>query len=176
MTYEGDGSGPAQAPSVGDSELVREERAMKIYLAARWGRRSELRGYRDELEKMGHTVTSRWLDDHDTGDADNAAFVATQDLDDIIDANALIFFGEDPLLGLGKRGGRHVEFGFAFACAPPKTVFLVGPRENVFHYLPSVLWFEQWTNLAFMMEAAAKVMGTDDPKFRINEPTDKPKE
>lgn len=34
---------------------------MKIYLAARYGRREELAGYRKELEAEGHIVTSRWL-------------------------------------------------------------------------------------------------------------------
>ena len=34
---------------------------MKIYLAARYSRREELCGYRSELEAIGHTVTSRWL-------------------------------------------------------------------------------------------------------------------
>jgi hypothetical protein len=37
------------------------ENPMKIYLASRYSRREELCAYRAELEAMGHTVTSRWL-------------------------------------------------------------------------------------------------------------------
>jgi hypothetical protein len=34
---------------------------MKIYLASRYSRREELCQYRTELQAVGHTVTSRWL-------------------------------------------------------------------------------------------------------------------
>ena len=37
------------------------------------------------------------------------------------------------------RGGRHVEFGLAIAWGKP--VYLVGERENVFHWLPQVRVF-----------------------------------
>lgn len=34
---------------------------MRIYLASRYSRREELCEYRSQLEAMGHTITSRWL-------------------------------------------------------------------------------------------------------------------
>ena len=34
---------------------------MKIYLAARYSRMEELRGYADELAAAGHVITSRWI-------------------------------------------------------------------------------------------------------------------
>ena len=34
----------------------------KVYLAARYSRNAEMRMVRDVLEGLGHTVTSRWID------------------------------------------------------------------------------------------------------------------
>src|SRR5689334_6788265 len=109
---------------------------MKIYLAARYSRREELCGYRTQLEALGHTVTSRWLNgshqisdagkpigDHgealvEDGSDDRAAALrqhfAQEDFDDVRSADTLIAFTEVPRSG-HSRGGRHVEFGAALA-------------------------------------------------------------
>ena len=34
---------------------------MKVYLAARYGRHPEMRKVRGDLEALGHSVTSRWI-------------------------------------------------------------------------------------------------------------------
>ena len=47
-------------------------------------------------------------------------------------ADTVIIFTEIPNTILAT-GGRHVEFGLALAQG--KRVIIVGPRENVFHYL-----------------------------------------
>ena len=47
-------------------------------------------------------------------------------------ADAVIVFTEMPNSVLAT-GGSHVEFGLALAQG--KRVIVVGPRENVFHYL-----------------------------------------
>jgi hypothetical protein len=61
-------------------------------------------------------------------------------------ADAVIIFTEIPNTVLAT-GGRHVEFGLALAHG--KRVFVVGPRENVFHYLlPDSQIFATW-NKAF---------------------------
>ena len=39
-----------------------EHLTRRIYLAARYDRQAELRGYREQLMGAGHVVTSRWLD------------------------------------------------------------------------------------------------------------------
>ena len=123
---------------------------MKIYLAARYFRRLELCGYRDDLEALGHVVTSRWLyGDHqilDEGLSDPAMQAlresfALEDLTDVIEANALIAFTEQPR-ATNSRGGRHVEFGAALG--RNLHCYVVGPRENVFHCLPMVMQFDDW--------------------------------
>jgi hypothetical protein len=112
---------------------------LKVYLAAQYARRDELRGYRTILEAEGIEVTSNWLDEtsplNGTMDKHSEEFLihtATTDLQDIDRANAIIFFSEDPKVGI-PRGGRHVEFGYALA--KNKGISVIGPKENVFHHI-----------------------------------------
>lgn len=116
---------------------------MKIYLAARVGRQAELKSYRDTLERIGHKVTSTWLDEDLTVEQDRTAEarleVCLRDLIDLGNADCLISFTEDPNTSLGKRGGRHVEFGIALQAG--KKLIVVGYRENVFHFHPKVEFY-----------------------------------
>jgi hypothetical protein len=136
---------------------------VKIYLAARYSRRLELCGYREQLRTRDIVITSRWLDGShqlsddgtpigDDGEAlvedgDSARAVelrekfALDDFDDVLDAQALVAFTEPPRSN-ASRGGRHVEFGIALGLAIP--VSIVGPRENVFGWLPGVAQYETW--------------------------------
>lgn len=112
-------------------------------------------GYRSELEQRGHSVTARWLngihqvegltdENADTIVIPNpvAEGFAIDDAEDIVAADALIAFTEEPR-SKGTRGGRHWELGFAsglrfknwpFAKSP--RIYLVGPLEHVFTALP----------------------------------------
>lgn len=132
-----------------------------IYLASRYSRRLELCGYREELLALGHDVTARWLNgEHQVdnegvaigeggeqrvesgGDAIAAKF-AQDDFEDVATARLVIAFTEVPRgPGGSSRGGRHVELGMALAWA--KDIIVVGPRENVFCWLPCVDHFETW--------------------------------
>lgn len=111
---------------------------MKIYIAGRFSRQLEFREVAKRLEDMGHEVTSRWLfesvsPNHTMGDITPAyaAKAARLDLADIDEADAMLFYAEDPLVGT-PRGGRHVEFGYALARG--KLIYVVGHAENIFHY------------------------------------------
>ena len=114
---------------------------MKFYLCSRWARQDELKAVREKLKQLGHEVTSRWLDVTDRlgGDGENAEqrqAAAAVDCEDIQQADALIAFTEDYRNGVpagAARGGRHVEWGLAMAWG--KNLFVVGPRENVFHWV-----------------------------------------
>lgn len=123
---------------------------MKIYLAARYSRAAELRGYRDFFQARGITVTSRWLDGGHTLDdrglsieaeASERTRFALEDWSDLMAANVVISFTEQPRSS-NSRGGRHVEFGGALAAK--KKCIVIGPRENVFHCLPQVEVFRDW--------------------------------
>ena len=119
---------------------------MNIYIAGRYSRRDEFRQVRDKLIKRGHTVTSRWLDENEPlqsqmGQHSSEWYRETQhvDLVDVARADSMLFFAEDPLVGT-PRGGRHVEFGFALALG--RAMYVIGPRENVFHYNPTVIHYD----------------------------------
>ena len=117
---------------------------MKIYLAAAYTRREELCHYRDALIELGHVVTSRWLRGPDQlaelGSVHSKLY-AGEDLEDIAAADMVISFTE-PRLSPASSGGRHGEFGVALATG--KMVAVVGYRENIFHWLDAVQFFEDW--------------------------------
>lgn len=112
----------------------------KIYLAGRFSTQSLLKEYRNQLERAGFVCTSGWLDEKgppegklgkDTGETSHA-FNAERDLKDIRNSDLVILFTVDENTPT-VRGGRHYESGFAAGLGKP--LWLVGPRENVFHYL-----------------------------------------
>lgn len=141
------------------------------YLAGRYTRREELRGYAAELEALGIRVVARWLDgSHQwatpalmaeteaafgpagAGDVAGAeppaeAFrFALDDLEDVRGADLVVSFTErprDPVAG-ASRGGRHVEFGIAYERGA--FCMVVGWRENVFHLLPGVVFCRTWAD------------------------------
>lgn len=125
---------------------------MKIYLASNYTRRLEMVERGRELEAAGHTITSSWIDGHHDvpgREIDNGVSYTAEDqeirgwaLEDVADLNKadciIHFTGES-----GRaRGGRHTEFGMALSVG--KRCIVVGPRENVFHYLHVVEHYPHW--------------------------------
>lgn len=139
-----------------------------VYLSARFARRDELRGYRAELIDAGFTVTSAWLDSTDaiddtTGRAvapdgshpehgPSAARMASADLNEVAGARIFVAFTDAAGSVGAARGGRHVELGAFLAFAdhghhqgfPRSPLYVVGPREHVFHWHPLVTHCETW--------------------------------
>lgn len=111
---------------------------MKIYLAASWPRRDEARHIATRLKAVGHTLTADWWNDEDIsgGYANGVATMpserAARDLQAVRDADAVVCLTGDTL----TKGGRHSEVGAALALG--KRVFLIGPKEQVFHQHPLV--------------------------------------
>ena len=138
---------------------------MRIYLAARYSRREELCGYRSELERLGHTVTARWLNgEHQAADDDPGPLAeqfAQHDYDDLRYSDLLINFTEAPRSD-ANRGGRHVEFGIALGWVRegyelgPQRVMVVGPRENVFHWLAPIEQFDTWLDCRAVLATEAR--------------------
>ena len=131
----------------------------KVYLAASYGRRDEVRDYAYRLGKLGYIITSRWLtDNHSIPSAqeveaarDSIPLVGSEfagkDVEDVRAADIFVMFSESPTSGV-SRGGRHVEFGLAMAWE--KKIIVIGPRENVFHtlspdqYKPGMKHYREW--------------------------------
>ncbi len=148
---------------------------MKIYLAARYSRRLELCEYRKQLESLGHTVTSRWLngdhqvsdtgtpigesgeklieDDGSTGDDStsrpnkSAALRNQFATEDFRDVVDcdLLIAFTEPPRSQFSRGGRHVELGLALGMM--KRVWIVGYRENIFCWLEDVRFHETFDSV-----------------------------
>ena len=124
---------------------------MRIFISARYGRREEMIQRGAELIEAGHEIVSRWLYvDGTTEDAREveaatktmpffkALGFANDDLHDLNTAEIFIAFTEETSSPYG-RGGRHVEYGMAlekFFNHRLKNIFIIGPRENIFHCLP----------------------------------------
>lgn len=113
---------------------------MKIYLAARYGRRQEMHSLMGILGDMGCKVTARWITakTHEMGEVTEKTrpLLAQEDLDDIRECNLLVAFTEEGSPKGASRGGRHVELGYALGIGKP--IIVVGPRENIFCYLHQV--------------------------------------
>lgn len=115
-----------------------------------------MRQYRAEIEGMGYKCVSGWLDEtplpgapelqggyllpNDIEGVEHFKDLSIRDLTDVCHCDVLISFTETE--HRYHRGARHVEMGIAIATK--KELWVVGPRENVFHYLPWVRHFENW--------------------------------
>lgn len=147
------------------------------YVAGRFERRDELHAVIRRLGAINIRCTSRWI----TEEPDIAhshpqqveAFKcewSIKDYNDVKESDTLIAFSEDltdamipgneDLITFGMdnhiyvpalwaRGGRHVEFGLAIAWE--KRIVVIGPRENIFHWLPMV---EHYPNFDTFIEHA----------------------
>lgn len=126
---------------------------LSLYLAARFSRAKELAAYADILNASGNfLVLSSWhhtphaeephFNDRDW--ADFYAHIAAKDLAEIRLADYFVAFTEDPQEAF-KRGGRHIETGYALALGKP--IVTVGPVETIFHTLPNVHVVPDWEGL-----------------------------
>ena len=118
---------------------------VKIYLAARYGRREELRVIARKLEDLGHIITSRWIWTEWEANCEGSAAAPPEDRErfaaidmyDVKNADCVISFTEEPRSN--SRGGRHVEFGMALAWR--KLNIVIGPHEHIFHHHETVKHF-----------------------------------
>jgi hypothetical protein len=130
----------------------------KVYLAARYSRHPEMQGVRDVLTALGYEVTSRWIDQHGgdvlesfvasklNDDPEHCARYGVVDLEDMAAADTVVSFTSTDG---GGKGGRHVEFGWGLAAG--KRMIVVGPREHIFHTLPGVEHYENWSRFVMAL-------------------------
>lgn len=128
----------------------------RVYLAASYARKHEMRRYRDELTSIGCFITSRWIDNADKyansdvstdfmqSEPDLCFRYADADLEDINSSNLFVMFTGDKQ----SSGGRHTEFGIAMLMLGRteylRGICIVGPRENVFQCSPAVWQYDSW--------------------------------
>ena len=109
---------------------------MKLYLAARFNRMKEMAALAPDILKRGHTITAQWITGKEDAIGMTRRQVAVMDASDVRDADALLFFAE-PNGSANIGGGRHWEFGYAYALG--KACIVIGDNEHVFCSLPNVV-------------------------------------
>lgn len=136
---------------------------MKVYLCSQFARQTEMRQYRNDLLSIGWHVTSHWIDAEPGDDAN----YAIRDLEDLDEADALIYFPGPPYYGKSNqeikpatisftpyqlssedisaisRGGRHFEMGVAHNSG--KTIIVIGEPESDFQKMPGMENFKSWS-------------------------------
>lgn len=105
----------------------------KVYLAALYSRRAEMEGYANTLKSKGFEITARWVFGGEEGLTREQ--IALLDIEDVDKAEIVLSFTH-PRGTQTSGGGRHVEFGYAYAKG--KQIHIIGEQENVFHHLPNV--------------------------------------
>jgi hypothetical protein len=112
---------------------------MRIYLAACYPHAVRMQTYRADIESLGHQVTSRWIDNQHnvdgTGDPVTKGRFAMEDAQDVLSSDCFITFTEVLGQAPSVSGGRHVELGMALVHPNVKRILVIGPRENIFHWI-----------------------------------------
>lgn len=108
---------------------------MKIYTAAKYGRMGEMKRFGEIIRAAGHETTARWVDGAEET-LEEKAEGALMDVADVQRADVLFFFAQ-PKGSLNTGGGRHFEFGYAFAQG--KRCIVIGEHETIFCHLPGVV-------------------------------------
>jgi len=141
---------------------------MKIYFAARMGRKAEIERYASHMRSRGANVVSKWHTPgnhamNDAADDCERHDFAIDDLESVESANVLIVFTEDPktahTLSIMSYGGRFVELGYCLGLnkrrVAPAIIVIIGPHENVFVYLRGVKRYSRWNDFLQAFDAGS---------------------
>ena len=135
---------------------------MKLYIASH--SRETAAQLRKNLIAAGHEVTSRWITNDtkfhmgpDAYSGPEKSQIAVMDEEDVRSATDGVVVVAEPE-GRYVPGGKHVEAGIALGLGRP--LYVIGRRENIFHWHPRTRVFtaesELLTYLAQAQEAASR--------------------
>lgn len=106
-----------------------------VYVAAKYARKPEAKRLATVLKQNGLKVTSDWVDEPPEGLPESSwPQVSMEDVLDIMHADTFLLISDPPMYG--GTCGKSFEMGLAYAAE--KQIIVIGPRENVFHYLPGI--------------------------------------
>lgn len=118
---------------------------MKLYLCARFSHASKMRLAANFIRAATGgelVIVSRWHEEGRAGQpwdgqsAGAAGVRARENLDDLHEADALLYFNEDPEECRSTHGGRDFIMGYALAFE--KLVLFVGRPSHVYCFAPKV--------------------------------------
>jgi len=156
--------------------INKQERRMKIYIAASFPRQDEALALGYKLMKHGgHEITSGWIEQQDPNANPNSDTrtpspverrnKAMRDLGDIRDSDVLVMITGDNLSG----GGRRFEFGYAYGLGMP--VIIYGEEEIIFDSLNVITVIDKGNaSYGWLDEALKKVQADMDKKAEDQEP------
>lgn len=129
---------------------------IKIYLAAAYSRKLEVKEYAKRLRDEGFEVTSQWLDEMEGGDLAKNAFI---DLNNIDSCDVLVRFADSINIGYNDpaliSGGRHFETGYAYA--KWKLIIVVGGKQNIFDSLSDIIHIKDFETLLAVLTTWSKL-------------------
>lgn len=117
---------------------------MRVYLAAAYSRKAEIKTIADELISLGIDVQARWLHEENGGHVMGSAFLQARaeiDEEDVMMADILVRFSDDlssPTVPSHlATGSRMCEMGMARANGA--NILVVGGHQCVFDYWKEVI-------------------------------------
>jgi hypothetical protein len=139
---------------------------MKLYIASH--SREYARLVMNEIERAGHECTSRWIAEDakfESGDysAEERKTLALMDEEDVRrGVDGLILLAE--ATGHLVPGGKHVETGIALGLG--YSIYVVGRRENLFHWHPRAKVFVSTDELLAHLAHSVGFLHSDVPQAR----------
>lgn len=119
---------------------------MRTYLAASFDRQEEMKKYARQLKELGGEIVSTWLYEEvfsaSSVPTDLASEYAERDVREVKACDFFIWFTESLPANRVLTGGRHVEAGIAIATN--KSIFVIGPYENIFTRLSGIAQYNTW--------------------------------
>lgn len=133
---------------------------IKIYVAAKWGRREDAASTARDLRAAGFLIVSSWHDGPEDWEGvptpEQMRTIAVKDYVEVTTCDIVLSLTEEPG-ALQKYGSRHVEFGMGYALG--KVCILLGPRELMFHHLPEVRRFDTIDDFILSYDTKALIDG-----------------
>ncbi len=118
----------------------------KIYIATLYSERLLAMAFADQLKAAGHEIVSSWVYGGEEGKTREE--IAVLDYNDVKRCTTLILITK-PHGEKHSGGGRHVEFGMAYALG--RRCMIIGEQEHVFCYLPNVIQcYSMWQAIAVL--------------------------
>jgi hypothetical protein len=138
----------------GERHLTLVPPQLRVYLAAWFERADEMNAFARLLRQDGIDVVSRWIEgEHKVLAAGDRERFALEDVEDVRTCDVLMVYAPAGDEHKGS-GGRHTELGMAYAWR--KELVIVGPRTNIFHWLPDVLHLDDLTEARAALRAYAQ--------------------
>jgi hypothetical protein len=143
---------------------------MRIYLAAPFRKRLEIREIADKLWSAGFDIVSTWIHEATRPEGmthqDFFFKLGLKDLNEISAADMLILDAREQ----SETGGKEVEFGFALGSYHRKLIVIVGEPRNPFHELADY-FFKDWPEcLEWLENTHGKKPELSPPVLSIDPP------